>query len=123
VLEPEIAQRFAAGRAVTPEQLHAAEQVLADARILLEELLSPGTVLLQPAASTVAPPLHMSTPDKASLRAGTLRLTCAASIAGLPAVAVPAGRVEGLPVGLCLVGRRGTERSLVALVGQATLPG
>jgi len=114
-LEPEIAQRFAAGRAVTPEQLHAAEQVLSQARLVLDELLSPGTVLLQPAASTVAPLPHMSAEDKAPMRTATLRLTCAASIAGLPAVALPGGRIGGLPVGLCLVGRRGTDRSLIAL--------
>ncbi len=118
-LEPEIAQRFAKGRTVTPEQLDAAQQVLVNARNLLAESLSSGTVLVQPAASTPAPPPQMSGHDKAVMRAGTLRLTCVASIAGLPAVAMPAAVVDDLPVGLCLVGRRGTDRTLVALARQA----
>lgn len=117
-LEPEIAQRFAAGRAVTPGQLEAAQQVLASARTLIADRLRPGTVLLQPAASTIAPPAQMSDEYKAVMRAGTLRLTCLASIAGLPAVAVPAVYVESQPIGLCLVGAQGTDRALVALVSQ-----
>lgn len=119
VLDPEIAQRFASGRSVTPEQLEAAEQVLARARLVLADRLPPGTVLLQPAASTPAPPPQMSEQDKATMRAGTLRLTCVASIAGLPSVAIPAARADSLPVGLCLVGRRGTDRALLALASQA----
>jgi amidase len=118
-LEPEIAQRFANGRAVTPHQLETAQETLVNARNLLAEHLRPGTILVQPAASTPAPPPQMSDEDKAAMRAGTLRLTCVASIAGLPAVALPAALVENLPVGLCLVGRRGTDRTLVALARQA----
>lgn len=118
-LEPEIAQRFANGRAVTPEQLHEAQQILVNARKLIVEHLPSGTILVQPAASTPAPPPLMSDQDKAAMRAGTLRLTCVASIAGLPAVAVPAARVDNRPVGLCLVGSRGTDRTLVALTRQA----
>lgn len=115
-LEPEIAKRFAVGREVTPEQLDAAQQVLADARGLILDRLRPGTVLMQPAASTIAPPAQMSDQYKATMRAGTLRLTCLASIAGLPAVAMPAARVQSQPIGLCLVGAQGSDRALVALV-------
>ena len=121
-LEPEIAHRFANGRAVTSEQLDAAQQTLVNARNLLAEHLRPGTILVQPAASTPAPPPLMSDQDKAAMRAGTLRLNCIASIAGLPAVVMPAALVENLPVGVCLVGRRDTDRTLVALARQAATP-
>lgn len=121
-LEPEIAQRFANGRVVTPQQFDAAQQTLLTARNLLAGHLRPGTVLVQPAASTPAPPPQMTDHDKAAMRAGTLRLTCVASIAGLPAAVMPAALVENLPVGLCLVGRRDTDRTLVALARQAATP-
>ncbi len=121
-LEPEVAQRFANGRAVTAEQLRAAEEVLVQARALLADRLPPGTMLLQPAASTPAPPPQITDKNKAAMRAGTLRLTCVASIAGLPAVAVPAAQVDGLPVGLCLVGTRGSDRGLVERAKRAFQP-
>lgn len=114
-LDPEIALRFSDGRAVTASQRADAERVLLAGRQLLWDRLPAGTVLAQPAASTVAPPPDISAPDKARMRAGTLRLTSLASISGLPALTVPAGRVDGRPVGLCLVGSRGSDAGLVAL--------
>ena len=64
----------------------------------------------------------MTDHGKAAMRAGTLRLTCLASMTGLHAVVIPAALVENLPVGLCLVGRRDTDRTLVALARQAATP-
>lgn len=56
--------------------------------------------------------------------------TCLANIAGLPALAIPAGRdVSGLPVSVQLVGPPGSDEALIALartlesaLGGATLP-
>lgn len=121
VLEPEIAQRFADGRAVTPDELRAAEDVLVRARAVIGDQVQAGTVLVQPAASTPAPPPHMSATDKGAMRAGTLRLTSLASVAGLPSLALPVAHVGSLPVGLCLVAPRGTDRSLVALARHVSL--
>lgn len=114
-LDPEIAQRFFDGRAVTASQRADAERVLMGARQHLWDRLPAGTVMAQPAASTVAPPPDMTAEAKARMRAGTLRLTSLASVSGLPALAVPAGSVEDRPVGLCLVGSRGSDTELTAL--------
>lgn len=114
-LEREIAQRFSDGRAVTASQRVGAERVLLAARQLLWDRLPAGTVLAQPAASTVAPPPDMTPEDKTRMRAGTLRLTSLASVSGLPALTVPGGTVEGRPVGLCLVGSRASDAGLAAL--------
>jgi amidase len=45
--------------------------------------------------------------------AAARRLLCVAGIAGLPQVAFPAARVGGAPVGLSLIGPRGTDLALV----------
>lgn len=117
-LEPEIAARFAQGAAVTAQKRAEAERVLIEATGLLRDRLSPGTALVQPATSTPAPPAALSDADKARMRAGTLRLTCLASIAGLPALALPGPSVDSLPVGLCLVGSRGSDADLAALASR-----
>jgi len=122
-LEPEIAERFARGKVITAQQRADAERVLMRAAGLLRDRLSPGTVLIQPATSTPAPPTASSDADKALLRAGTLRLTCLASIAGLPALALPGPTVDSLPVGVCLVGPRGSDANLAALASTATQTG
>jgi len=122
-LEPEIAERFARGKVITAQQRADAERVLMRAAGLLRDRLSPGTVLIQPATSTPAPPTASSGADKALLRAGTLGLTCLASIAGLPALVLPGPTVDALPVGVCLVGPRGSDANLAALASTATQTG
>lgn len=121
VLAPDIAGRFAVGRDLSALKRAEAEQVILAARIALRRVVSPGTVLLQPAASTVAPRQNMADEEKAVMRAGTLRLTLIASVSGLPALTVPAGSVDGLPVGLCLVGTRGSDLATASLASRVRI--
>ena len=56
-----------------------------------------------------------------SFRDRTLSLTCIARLARLPQVNLPAEtRVNGCPVGLSLIGPRGSDRALLALVSAIT---
>jgi amidase len=49
------------------------------------------------------------------LRGGTLMLTAPAGMAGAPVVTLPLAQVEGLPVGVALVGLPGDDDTLVAV--------
>ncbi|GLY63559.1 amidase [Amycolatopsis taiwanensis] len=53
--------------------------------------------------------------EAVDVRAALLALTSPWSVLGLPAVTVPAGLVDGLPVGLQLVGPPGTEHRLLTV--------
>ena len=116
-VQDEIAERFTMGSAVTPGELEASRELMRRVRNALSERVPPGSCLLQPAAGGPAPPRHMRDEDKTQSRAGTLRLTCPAGLAGMPAVVLPGGRLPEGPVGLCLVGHRGSDVSLAALAG------
>ncbi|MTD14302.1 DUF3225 domain-containing protein [Nakamurella sp. YIM 132087] len=106
------AGRFEIAAAVTVEQDAAARQVLAGARSRWDEALGDGVLVLPSAAS--APPLLTDPPEAVDrVRAATLTLTCVAGITGRPAVSVPGLTVEGGPVGLCLVGPRGSDLALL----------
>jgi Asp-tRNA(Asn)/Glu-tRNA(Gln) amidotransferase A subunit family amidase len=76
-------------------------------------------VALCPCAPDVAPPLGGRWPaalDGVPMRpGGKLTLATYASALGLPAVCVPVMRADGLPVGVQLIGARGSERTLLAL--------
>ena len=124
-LGDEIAARFELASRITPEVEAQARVALAAARLSLEAALD-GRILLLPSASSIAP---SATADAAAIQAtrdGTLRLTCIAGLTGRPGLSVPALSVDGAPVGLCLVGPRGTDLPLIgigermhrALVGQ-----
>ena len=81
-------------------------------------------VAVCPCAPDVAPPLGGRWPaevDGVPMRpGGKLTLATYASALGLPAVCVPVMRAEdsGLPVGVQLIGARGSERSLLALAAE-----
>ena len=112
--EPAVEARFRAGAEVGDEQEQAARSVLAGARDELRAMLPPGVVLALPSSSSPAPTVDADPATIDATRGATLRLTCLASLAGLPALSLPTARVGTLPAGLCLAGGPGADRSLLA---------
>jgi len=56
-----------------------------------------------------------SAAELAEFRDRTLSLTCIAGLAYLPQVQIPVGKVRGAPIGLSLIGPRGSDRALLEL--------
>jgi Asp-tRNA(Asn)/Glu-tRNA(Gln) amidotransferase A subunit family amidase len=84
-------------------------------------------VLLAPASPIVAPLRASETVDMGGGRTKTVRdalLSCAVPFAQgpFPAISVPAGEVDGLPVGLQIVGAPGCDEMLIALAGRLLGP-
>jgi amidase len=76
-------------------------------------------VLVFPTSPVVAPPLSASTDEIMAIREQTIGVTSIAGFAGVPEVTIPAGRVEGAPVGLSLVAGAGRDRALLAFAEAA----
>ncbi len=112
---PEIAARFDWARSVaeSPPGDEAARRESFTAR--LDALLEGGAVLCLPAAPSIALRVGEGAETLQRFRDRTLSLTCIAGLARLPQVTIPAGRVEGCPVGFSLVMRRGADRALLEL--------
>ncbi|MEU6080477.1 amidase [Streptomyces sp. NPDC047108] len=119
-LGPGVTTRFARAAAVTAEERATARAVLDEATRTLRDAVPPDTVLLLPATSAPAPPAGADSEGRTATRQATVRLTCLASLAGLPCVALPLMRVGGLPVGLCAIGAHGSDRALLRLALAAT---
>jgi Asp-tRNA(Asn)/Glu-tRNA(Gln) amidotransferase A subunit family amidase len=107
--------RFQVASTITPDENAAAAAALADAGRRVDDALD-GRVLVLPSAASVAPRLWDSAEEVDRVRAATMRLTCLAGLTGRPAVSAPLLEVAGGPVGVCLVGPRGSDRALVELV-------
>jgi aspartyl-tRNA(Asn)/glutamyl-tRNA(Gln) amidotransferase subunit A len=109
------------GLGVPPERRSAARARVAEIGAWFEERLRDLDLLLAPATPFPAPP---STADRVEVRAGETMgvhggavsvLTRPVNLAGLPAVAVPAGfSPEGLPLGVQLIGSRNDEDVLLS---------
>lgn len=78
----------------------------------LDALLEGNTLILTVATDGVAPPLTEGT--------GSPLLQGLPTVAGLPALAVPCGKMSGLPIGVQLIGARGRED--LVLGAAASLP-
>jgi Asp-tRNA(Asn)/Glu-tRNA(Gln) amidotransferase A subunit family amidase len=110
-----VEERFRIAAAVTAADADAAREVLASAAARLGEVLANRSLLL-PSTATSAPD-RRRTPaaDIDRVRAATMRLTCVAGAAGAPALSVPTLDVDGAPLGLCVVGRPGSDGALLRL--------
>ena len=121
---PGITSRFEAARTVTASQADHSEAVARDARQRIDDLLGNDRVILLPVAPDVAPAVNASRELKDRLRPATLRLTCAAGLAGLPTMSVPAARgTDGLPIGVALIGARNSDEHLLRLALQLETAG
>ncbi|WP_440711095.1 AtzH-like domain-containing protein [Herbiconiux sp. YIM B11900] len=121
VLGPDIAERFDVASAVDADAEAAGRAHLADARERLDTVLA-GRILLLPSASSAAPALNAPAETIAGVRAATLRMTSVAGTGGYPAVSAPVLSVPApggrAPLGLCLVGPRGSDLALIDVAAQ-----
>ena len=123
-----MSDRIAHALAVTPEAHAAASAVREELRAHLAAVLQPGDVVLVPVAGR-PPRRDGSEAEFADARRVAASLSVVSSLAGLPTVVIPAVVVEGVPVGLGLLGPPGSDGLLLSLaagrppVPPATRPG
>jgi Asp-tRNA(Asn)/Glu-tRNA(Gln) amidotransferase A subunit family amidase len=123
-LGPDVAGRFATASRIDAASAAEARRVVDRAGATLRALLPPGTALLLPSASS-APPRRDSPPGSPALeraRAATLRLTCLAGLAGVPAISMPLARVDGAPIGVSALAAPGADLDLTDLAVRAARP-
>ncbi len=119
-LGPGVAERFAWSRQVSDAQVAEAWAYRRRIRAHVEALLGNDGLLLLPSMPDVAP--LRSAPESAleDYRNRAIRLLCLAGLTGLPQLSLPLAWRHDLgprpvPLGLSLLGPRGSDRSLVAL--------
>jgi amidase len=86
-----------------------------EARGRLAWLLPPGTILCLPTTPFPAPRKGLSLPARDPLGARISCLTSHGGLTGVPQVSLPGATVDGLPVGLSILGAHGSDATLVAV--------
>jgi amidase len=118
VLGPSVVQRLAYARTVTATMAESAAKVRASYAQSLLARMADGFPLIAPVLHAPAPRLDSDQAGFDAYRAEAMIFLCPAGLAGLPQLVLPAGLVEGAPVGLSLIGPKGSDRALVALAGR-----
>jgi amidase len=115
-LGPGIKERFAYAATIAPAQVAAAQARRRDITAHVEKLLGPDGVICLPTSPRAAP--LCGTPIdqiEVEYRNQAMRLLCIAGLCGLPQISLPMARIDGLPLGLSLIGARNSDRGLIAL--------
>lgn len=81
----------------------------------MAHLLPPGTILCLPTTPFAAPKRGLPVSELAMPRERISALTCFAGHSGVPQVNLPGALVDGAPVGLSIIGGRGSDASLLAV--------
>jgi amidase len=115
-LGPGVKERFAYAATITRDQVGAASARRRAITAHVESILGADGVICLPTSPRAAP-LRGTPPDQVEVeyRNQAQRILCIAGLAGLPQISVPVARIDGLPLGLSLIGARNSDRGLIAL--------
>jgi amidase len=113
---PGVRERFAWASRLDPAEVAAARARHGTIRARLAALLSEDAVLCLPTSPRVAPRRETPVDDlEVRYRHQAMHLLCVAGLGGLPQVSLPVALLDGLPLGLSLVGAPGADLALLEL--------
>jgi aspartyl-tRNA(Asn)/glutamyl-tRNA(Gln) amidotransferase subunit A len=119
LIDPDVRARLRTGQSISDEQYAAADRARREFRDLVLRLLEDHPILAMPTVPVTAPHIDQRTVrvggTTLDTRAALLSLTSPWNMAGVPALSVPVGHVDGLPVGVQLITNTGDEESLFAI--------
>ena len=110
-----VARNLARAAAIPESEREWAALVRSEARARMTWLLPPGTILCMPTTPFPAPLKGQPMSALEPVRARILGLAAHGGLTGVPQVSVPGAKVDGLPVGLSIVGGHGSDATLVAV--------
>ena len=108
-----VARGLVQGSMFTDAERTAAGLMRQEAQARLRLLLPAGTILCMPTTPFPAPSKNLALSALNPLRERIACLTSQGGLTGVPQLNIPGGRVDGAPVGLSIVGGRGTDLTLV----------
>ena len=112
----EVSDRYATARAVTDEQIVTAQAGRDSVVARMNEVFDGGDVVVcLPTTVSPAPLIGQRVSERHTLRLRNSALTSIAGNTGRPQISLPLAQVDGLPVGLSLLGDYGTDEQLIEL--------
>ena len=112
---PGVGERFMAAKAMEPGLAAAGRAFRRMLRARVRAMLAGGGVMVYPTSPCPAPLLSATLAEQDVVRQATMRITALAGFCGLPEITLPAGTVDGAPIGLSLTAAPGRDRALLAL--------
>jgi amidase len=115
VFGPGVRERMEFASTVTRAMTEAPNALRDRVREHVVHVASPGTVLALPTSPSIAPRIDSTPEELDHFRTRVMRLTCIASLTGLPQISIPGGTIDGCPIGLSFIGWAGGDEALLDL--------
>ena len=110
-----VAERYVLGARVSHAEVERAKKTREAVISGMDAVAGDDTVVCLPTSPTPAPPVGLSLGNQSTVQSRIALLTCIASATGRPQINLPVAEVDGLPVGLSLLGARGSDEMLISL--------
>ncbi|EFL88756.1 amidase [Ahrensia sp. R2A130] len=114
-LGPGVKERFEFGASITKADFEKQVPKRLECRLALEELIGSDGLLVMPTMPSCAPLKNESEETLQAFRERALRLLCLSGNSGLPQITLPLATVHGAPLGVSIIGPRGSDRRLVRI--------
>jgi len=108
-----VSERYNLAIGLTDAQLKEAAVLRETVRARMDEVFAGGGFVCLPTAVVPAPLRGLPASAKKDVQGRLSRLTCIAGTTGRPQLSMPLGEVNGLPVGLSIMGDRGSDEALI----------
>ena len=108
-----VSERYNFAVSLTDAQLKESAEVREKLIARMDEVFAGGGFVCLPTAPSPAPFRDQPTSAKREVLSRIIRLTCIAGATGRPQLNLPLGEVNGLPVGISIMGDHGSDEELI----------
>ena len=113
-----VSERYNLAISLTETELKEAAILREGVRARMDEVFAGGGFVCLPTAVSPAPLRGLPASAKKEVQGRLSRLSCIAGTTGRPQLSMPLGEVNGLPVGLSIMGDRGADEELIGFARQ-----
>ncbi|NKB51870.1 MAG: amidase [Rhizobiaceae bacterium] len=110
-----IKDRFEFGASMSKQDFEVSSGDRLEMRVKLEEWIGKDGLLVMPTVPSCAPLKSESEETLQAFREQALMLLCLSGNSGLPQISLPLAEVHGAPLGLSLIGPRGSDKRLIQI--------
>ena len=114
-LAPVIQDRFDFGKDISKAEFEKQSGIRLSIRQKLDDMLGDDGVLVFPTVPSAAPLKSESEDTLQAFREQALQLLCLSGVSGLPQITLPLAKVYGAPMGVSLMGPRGSDKRLIKM--------